>query len=99
MGTWYLRVTTRDSAHTSATSGASARDSLPIVPPAPASPTPTPQPPSYVIGSGSQASVTFQWGAVTAPDGDAPQYLVEVSSAANFATIAYQSGWQAGTNW
>ena len=98
-GTWYWRVTARDSVHTSAASAASASDSFTIVPPAPASPTPTPQPPSYVIGSGSQASVTFQWGAVTAPDGDAPQYLVEVSSAANFATIAYQSGWQAGTNW
>lgn len=64
----------------------------------PSIPTLTPQPSTVNAVNGS-AGITFQWSGVTAPDGDSVVYLVEVSSAANMATINYQSGWQAGTSW
>ena len=65
----------------------------------PPAPILTGQPTGYVIGTGATAGITFGWSGVTAPDGDAVQYLAEVSSSASFATTAYSSSWQSGTSW
>lgn len=57
----------------------------------------TPQ--SNSTTTGNSVSKTFQWSAVTAPDGHAVQYLIQVSDSLDFATILYSSGWQAATTW
>ncbi len=98
IGTWYWRVTTRDSVHTTAVSAPSTTGSFSIFLTAPAAPTLTAQPATSYT-SGTDKSITFGWSTVTAPDGDTCQYQVQVSSASTFASIAYQSGWQAGTSW
>lgn len=68
-----------------------------VTPGTPAAPILTPQTNSN--SSGGAIPKTFQWSAVTAPDGDPVQYLVEVSNSASFASIAYSSSWQSGTSW
>jgi hypothetical protein len=42
---------------------------------------------------------TFEWGEMTAADGDAVQYLVEISKASDFSTVYFSSSWQTGTTW
>ncbi|MBI5665456.1 MAG: hypothetical protein HZC49_10310, partial [Nitrospirae bacterium] len=49
--------------------------------------------------SGGNINVALQWNAVTIPDGDTAQYLVEVSSSSGFSPVSYSSAWQTGTNW
>ena len=44
-------------------------------------------------------ATTFQWGETPSADGDPVQYLVEISSAANFSTINFSSSWQAVSTW
>ena len=98
LGTWYWRVTARDSIATSAQSVPSTSDTFIISYLAPVAPTLTAQ--TNSASSGGAISKTFNWSSVTPTDVDAVQYRVEVStSAANFTTISYDSGWIASTSW
>jgi predicted CXXCH cytochrome family protein len=66
---------------------------------APPAPAPVPQPNAeYDAGSGtatvpSSTTATFQWSAVTAPDGHAVQYRFQLSSSPSFATTIADA-WQ-----
>lgn len=62
-------------------------------------PAPTLTPQENSATSGDSLGKTFQWSAVAATDGDPIQYLVEISSNANFSTVNHSSQWQAGTTW
>lgn len=46
-----------------------------------------------------QAFKTFGWSPMTAADGDPAEYLVEISSVADFTSIAFSSNWQTETAW
>ena len=62
-------------------------------------PAPTLTPQESSATSGDSLGKTFQWSAVAGTDGDQIQYLVEISSNANFSTVNHSSQWQAGTTW
>ena len=101
LGTWYWRVTARDSVHTSAVSSPSAVDSFPVTNVAPPnSPTGLTPPNSY--GSGICATtkaVPLNWTSGGGGDGHAQAYYVEVDDASGFTSINYSSIWQPGTGW
>ena len=95
-GSWYWRVKSRDSVHTTAVSNPSGFGGFGIAYAAPVAPTLVAQ---ANYNSASNVDVTFQWNAVTPTDSDPMEYYVEVSSVADFASIAYQSSWQSPTSW
>ncbi|WP_223913308.1 hypothetical protein [Geobacter sp. AOG1] len=95
-GTWYWRVRSRDSVHTTTVSNPSGTGIFAVTYAPPVAPTLIAQPNYY---SGTNVSVPFQWNAVVPTDGDAMEYYVEVSNSADFAAIAYQSSWQSAVNW
>ena len=98
VGTWYWRVSSRDSLHTSAVSAPSGTNSFSITLTSPSAPALVAQP-ATTYTSGTHRSITFQWNPVTAPDGDACQYLVQVSNNPGFSPVTYVSDWQAGASW
>lgn len=98
VGTWYWRVSSRDSVHTSAVSAPSGTNSFSITLTSPLAPIMVAQP-ATTYTSGTQRSITFQWNPVTAPDGDACQYFVQISGNSGFSPVTYVSDWQAGTSW
>ena len=98
IGTWYWRVTTRDSVHTTAVSPPSTTGNFSITLTPPSAPTLTAQP-ATAYTSGTDKGITFNWGSVTAPDNDACQYQVQVSSNPGFSPVSYTSAWQSGTSW
>jgi len=95
-GSWYWRVKSRDSVHTTAVSNPSTTGSFGIAYAAPLSPVLVAQP-NY--SSGSNVDVTLQWSAAAPIGADPVEYFMEVSSTAVFASTAYQSAWQSAISW
>ena len=93
--TWHWRVQVRDSVETDWLSAWTTSASFDIFGP-PSAPTLTPEPDT---SDPVPASVTLEWNAVTCPDGDDPEYYVEVDDSAGFGSVDFNSGWQAGTSW
>jgi predicted CXXCH cytochrome family protein len=96
--TYYWRVKARDAAHPSFASGWSVADTFAVMRrAAPPVPVLFDQPDYNSGGAGSQ-NFTLVWNAVTyAPD--PVEYLVQVSTASNFAQITTSSGWLSTTSW
>ncbi|HEY3359613.1 MAG TPA: fibronectin type III domain-containing protein, partial [Polyangia bacterium] len=94
---WNWRVMARDAAHPGLTSAWSSTDMFRVyITDPPTTPTLIHEPDVTVP---VPAAVTLQWNAATDPNGDPVQYLVQLSTAATFTTIAYSSGWIAATSW
>lgn len=56
--------------------------------------------PQENVASGDQLVFKiFRWSTMTAADGDPAEYLVEVSSVADFTSITFSSNWQTETAW
>lgn len=57
-----------------------------------------PRAPALVIQTSSGLTTTFQWSAVTDPDGDPVQYRVQVDDSPTFASPDVDSGWIGSTS-
>ena len=62
-------------------------------------PSPVPTPQSNTTMASGNVNKTFQWTAVSSPDGHPVQYLVQLSNTLDFAAISFNSAWQETTSW
>ncbi|MDY6987284.1 MAG: cytochrome c3 family protein [Thermodesulfobacteriota bacterium] len=93
--TWYWRVRARDGNHPEAESSPAEWSTFVIYAP-PTAPILT----AYAnVASDEPVEVTLEWGAVTCPDGDAPQYYAELWDASDLTDPVHFSGWQSQTGW
>lgn len=56
-------------------------------------------PQANVISDSELFETSFTWSEVTAEDGDAVEYLIEISNVVDFSVINFASAWQPQTAW
>lgn len=95
--TWYWRVRARDAGHTDAVSGWSTVNFFKTYVPPPSVPTLIDT--TDILGSNG-TTVALDWNDSTvAIGGGTLEYYVQLSTAANFSTILYNSAWLTDTAW